>query len=144
MLTDKFNRTKKIDISLPLSPQLAFYQILPQQNTVASQVVDMVITSKNKITSSYIQVTELVRGFKFEFPVIVKIERIEESLFIAECPTFNISIPAESYEEAVEAIKEVLVDDYQAFLKNYPQKLTREALKLLRLYCALFGNNIPQ
>jgi hypothetical protein len=135
--------------SIPL-PRLQGYQkqtylpVLPQQNIVFDSASGAVIPSGNEIVVSYVQVTELVRGFKLAFPVVLKIERIEENLFVAECPTFNISIPAESYEDALDEIKEVLVDDYQSFLNNYPHKLTKEALSLLRLYCAFFGENLPQ
>jgi hypothetical protein len=91
------------------------------------------------MNQKYVQVTELVRGLKFAFPVTIKIEGIEEGLFVAECPMLNISITAENYENALDEIKEVLADDYQVFLGNYPHKLTKEALNTLRLYCALFG-----
>ena len=134
-----------LELSSPqVYPKPTPYPISTQQNTADRQLVYAGFTSKDKVIPSYFQVTELVRGLKFVFPVTIKIERIEESLFVAECPMLNISIPAENYEAALDEIKEVLVDDYRIFLGNYPDKLTKEALNTLRLYQALFGEELPQ
>ncbi len=122
----------------------AFQLPLFRSKIAFNPVKGTVIYTENKVLASSVQVTELARGFKLAFPITLRIEKIEESLFVAECPTFNISIPAESYEDALDEIKEVLVDDYQAFLSNYPHKLTKEALNTLRLYCAFFGEALPK
>ena len=90
---------------------------------------------------SWIPITGLSNSFTFLYPVLVKIER-SDGVFISECPTFNLFTFADTYEEALDSIKSLLVDDYQVLFESYPHSLTVDAIKTLRLYCAFLGRDL--
>lgn len=99
--------------------------------------------SRQTPSVSWVPITELVGDLKFLYPVMVKIEKCEEDLFVATCPTFNLSVFASSYEEALDDLKSSIAEDYNAYLGDYPDCLTNDAKDLLRLYCAFLGTNLP-
>lgn len=91
---------------------------------------------------AWTEIEDLGDDMKFLYPVMVKIER-EDDYFIASCPTFSLFVSGDTYEGALQAIKETLVDDYRFFLKHNPDKLTNSTKKLLNLYLAFFGKSLP-
>ncbi len=99
------------------------------------------LVSSKTYSPSWTELKDLVDGMQFLYPVMVRIER-EDDYFIATCPTFSLFVIGDTYEEALQAIKESLVDDYKSFLKSYPEELAESARKLLQLYCAFFGKSI--
>ena len=93
---------------------------------------------------SYCEITELSEGYNFIYPVTIKVVNLkEEQIFIAECSTFNLYSQAETYEGSLDGIKSLIVDDYLAFKEDYPDGLTDDAISVLRLYCAFFGQDLP-
>jgi len=90
------------------------------------------------------EITELSEGYNFIYPITIKVVNLrEDQIFIAECSTFNLYSHAETYEGSIDGIKSLLVDDYLAFKKNYPDGLTNNAISVLRLYCAFFDQDLP-
>ena len=101
-------------------------------------------TYQSRPVSSYCEITELVDGYKFIYPLLIKIVNLrKDQIFIAECYTFNLYSESDTYEGSLDGIKSLLVDDYLAFKKNYPDRLTNGAVSVLRLYCAFFGQDLP-
>ena len=92
---------------------------------------------------TWMPLINLDESLRFIYPVMVKITLSEEKYFIAECPTFDIFTSGSSYEEALDNIKSILVEDYKSFLEDYPDGLTSDAKKLLQLYRAFFGEALP-
>jgi hypothetical protein len=106
----------------------------------------------NKLKTSYperelyevTEITELSDDHKFICPVTIKVVNLEEDhIFIAECATFNLYSQAETYEGSIDGIKSLIVDDYLSFKRDYPDGLTDDAISVLRLYCAFFGQDLP-
>jgi predicted RNase H-like HicB family nuclease len=92
-----------------------------------------------------IEITDLVEGYKFVFPVVVQIEfDPEQSIYIAHSPTFNLFTIGDTYDEAIENVKYLFVEDYEALLEDYPDGLSETAIDLLRLYCAFMGKDLPE
>jgi len=128
-----------------------FYQNPKSTVEISVQPADNVTYRGNPVNiyqprpvPSYCEITELVDGYKFIYPIPVKIVNLRvDQIFIAECSTFNLYSQAETYEGSIDGIKSLLVDDYLAFKKNYPDGLTNDAISVLRLYCAFFGQDLP-
>jgi hypothetical protein len=92
--------------------------------------------------SEWIEINEISEDLKFYFPLSIQIEK-EKDYFIAGCPMLNLYIDSESRDGAVEMIKEVIANDYQCLLDDYPDQLTQDAIDLLRLYRSLLRLNLP-
>jgi len=108
------------------------YEIFRESNLDDFQITDLT------------DLTDLTNGYSFLYPVPVKITRLHnDGIFIAECSTFNLYAQGETYEDSLNEIKSLLVDDYLAFSNDYPDGLTDDAISILRLYRALFGESLP-
>ena len=123
-------------------------------NKTYSQPVNSLIYEGNPVNTyqkipvlNYCGLTEikdLSDNYKFIYPVTIKVVNLrEEQIFIAECSTFNLYSQAETYEGSLDGIKSLIVDDYLAFKEDYPDGLTDDAISVLRLYCAFFGQDLP-
>lgn len=113
-------------------------------NPVSTKPFQMSVPSKPALQPqpTWTEIKDLANDMKLLYPVVVKIER-EDDHFIVSCPTFRLSSHADTYEDAVDAIKDLLFDDYEAFLEDYPDRLTGDAIAMLRLYCAFLGQDLP-
>ena len=90
------------------------------------------------------EVTKLSDDYRFIYPVTIKIVNLQEDqIFIADCSTFNLYSYAETYQGVLDGIKSLIIDDYLSFKKDYPNGLTDDAISMLRLYCAFFGQSLP-
>jgi len=100
--------------------------------------------SERTPTKSWIEITSLNEDLNLVSPLMVGIHFSEEKVFIAECPTFNLFTFADTCEEALNDLKELLVEDFQVYLNDYPDGLTESSVNLLRLYMAFVGQNLPK
>lgn len=92
--------------------------------------------------ASFCEITDLVDGYGFIYPIIIKVTQPKKDLFIASSPTFKLSAYGKTFDEALNNIKTYIVDDYLALSKDYPSSLSKDATSLLRLYCSLFGYDV--
>ena len=102
--------------------------------------LDVTNSASLKQKPAWVEITDLVDGMKFIYPVMVKIQ-IEGDYFIATCPTFDLFVTGDTYEGALQIIKEGLVDGYNVYVKQYPG-VNKSAKKLLNLYLAFFGSSL--
>lgn len=94
--------------------------------------------------SSHYEIKGLIDGYSFLYPVTIQVKELQDDeLFIAECNTLNLYAQGKTYDESIDEMKSLIVDDYLAFLEDYPDRLTDDATSILRLYCALFGKDLP-
>jgi predicted RNase H-like HicB family nuclease len=125
-----YENSKVVSFNIPKKISRQYdYEILRESNLDDFQITDL---------------TDLTNGYSFLYPVPVKITRLHnDGIFIAECSTFNLYAQGETYEDSLNEIKSLLVDDYLAFSNDYPDGLTDDAISILRLYYALFGESLP-
>lgn len=91
---------------------------------------------------TWIELKNLNGDLNFIYPVMIKIQLCDDNTFIADCSTFNLYSSGSTSEEALDNIKQLLVEDYQTLLEDYPNDLTKSAKNLFRLYCAFLGKNL--
>ncbi len=92
----------------------------------------------------WVSVDEIDADLKLVFPVIAKIVRSDQDVFVAECLTLKLYVFANTYEETLETLKEAMRIDYNSFMSDYPDRLSEDAVDLLRVYCALLGRSLPE
>lgn len=107
-----------------------------------SQHINLPNTEPPK-TPCLIPITALNRELRFIDVVMVNMSRCEEGDFVAECPKFNIFAFGDTYEEALDNLKEVLIEDYNTYLEDYPDKLSNSGKSLLHLYLYFLGKDLP-
>jgi predicted RNase H-like HicB family nuclease len=94
--------------------------------------------------SFHYEIKDLIDGYSFLYPITIEIKELkDDGIFVSECSTLNLYAQGETYDESIDEMKSLIVDDYLAFLKDYPDRLTDDAISILRLYCALFGEDLP-
>lgn len=121
-------------IPLPIQSKTTTQNITPKGIPVSYQ----------ENTSSHYEIKDLIDGYSFLYPITLEIKELkDDGIFVAECSTLNLYAQGETYDESIDEIKSLIVDDYLAFLKDYPDRLTDDAISILRLYCALFGEDLP-
>ncbi|GBO52902.1 hypothetical protein APA_703 [Pseudanabaena sp. lw0831] len=121
-------------IPLTIQSKTTTQNLTPRENPVFHQ----------ENTSPHYEIKDLIDGYSFLYPITIEIKELQnDGIFIAECNTLNLYAQGETYDESIDEIKSLIVDDYLAFLKDYPERLTDDAISILRLYCALFGEDLP-
>jgi|GEM_PF-3271883 len=98
----------------------------------------ILLKSKCENVPCWISIVSLNSELNFVHPVIVKMS-YNKGDFIAECPKFNIFAFGNTYNETLDNLKEILIEDYKTYLDDYPDKLSHSGKKLLKLYLDFLG-----
>lgn len=95
-------------------------------------------------TLSCCDIQDLVDDYSFIYPITIKlVELKDDGIFVSECSMFNLYAQGRTREEAIDEMKSLIVDDYLAFLEDYPDGLSDDAISIVKLYSVLFGKALP-
>jgi len=121
-------------IPLPIQSKTTTHSLTPKEISIFHQ----------ESKSSHYEIKDLIDGYSFLYPITIQVKQLQDDgIFIAECNTLNLYAQGKTYNESIDEMKSLIVDDYLAFLEDYPDRLTDDATSVLRLYCALFGEDLP-
>lgn len=126
--------------------QLISFQFYPVRSNPINRITENVEISPDYSfpLARYLLVNlkKISDNLEFKYSLNIKLEKSDD-FYIASCETLGLHISGESYRESLDLIKEVIADDYQSLLDDYPENLTQDAINLLRLYKALLGQDLP-
>jgi predicted RNase H-like HicB family nuclease len=143
----KFNKENNV-FKFPIYPSIEtnLTLVIPIQSeiTTTNLIQENVFLSHQENTLSHCEIQDLVDDYSFLYPIIIKlVELKDDGIFVSECSMLNLYAEGRTREEAIDDMKSLIVDDYLAFLKDYPDGLSDDAISIVKLYSVLLGKDLP-